>query len=380
MIVDSIDVLYYVKIGSSVFAIANDGQWHAISSEQVINTLPLYDINAEDILINDQSAPYIVVDQQVVTIPNTLLINSSQNPSTPSSTQPNSPDSQAPDNAYNKTPSSETQGLNYFYNVIQTQYNALIAQSGYNSQGDNLLKDTNNISSLIGEQDSFVTLTLSVNIDDANDGYLNRFEVPSVSISGQALDAINGQILSLKLTDVHGQQLYIEVTVINESWRLDNVDISNLAEGLLNAEISAPTYQGIAEPAFDNSVKDTLASISIEIEDLDNVINAAEISSVIIKGTVVNVEDGQTIMVTLSDANGSNHQVNTTVANGIWTLPPQDLSDFDQGSLIATAEVIDIAGNPVSATTQLPVDTLADITIEIIDNDGVINATEITQV
>ncbi|MEZ9161669.1 adhesin [Shewanella sp. 10N.286.55.A9] len=380
MIVDSIDVLYYVKIGSSVFAIANDGQWHAISSEQVINTLPLYDINAEDILINDQSAPYIVVVQQVVTIPNTLLINSSQNPSTPSSTQPNSPDSQAPDNAYNKTPSSETQGLNYFYNVIQTQYNALIAQSGYNSQGDNLLKDTNNISSLIGEQDSFVTLTLSVNIDDANDGYLNRFEVPSVSISGQALDAINGQILSLKLTDVHGQQLYIEVTVINESWRLDNVDISNLAEGLLNAEISAPTYQGIAEPAFDNSVKDTLASISIEIEDLDNVINAAEISSVIIKGTVVNVEDGQTIMVTLSDANGSNHQVNTTVANGIWTLPPQDLSDFDQGSLIATAEVIDIAGNPVSATTQLPVDTLADITIEIIDNDGVINATEITQV
>ncbi|MCL1068870.1 hypothetical protein L2735_19055, partial [Shewanella olleyana] len=366
MNIDGIDVLYFVKVGSSIFAIANDGQWHAITQEDIADSIPIYDIAVEDILVNDASAPYIVIDQQTVLIPNSLLIQSSQEQSSVQTDNTSSVDSQIPDNQAAQVQSTDTEGLNYFYSVIQTQYNTLIAQSGYTSQGDVLSNVSNEINSLIGEQDSFVTLTLSVIIDDANDGYLNQFEVPKVNLSGQALDAIDGQRLSLILTDTQGNQLQLEVISMNESWQINDVDISSLAEGLITAEISAPTYQGIAEPAFDDTIKDTLANISIEIEDLDNVINAVEISAVVIKGTVNNVEDGQTVVVTLSDANGLSRQISTTVVNGIWILPAQDLSDFDQGSLFATAEVIDIAGNPVASSTTDPIDILAavDITVD----------------
>ncbi|MCL1047788.1 Ig-like domain-containing protein, partial [Shewanella electrodiphila] len=362
MIVDSIDVLYYVKIGSSVFAIANDGQWHAISSEQVINTLPLYDINAEDILINDQSAPYIVVDQQVVTIPNTLLINSSQDQSAELSIAPNA---------------SVPQGLNYFYQVIQTQYNSLIAQSGYNSQGDIHISQQDETTSLITQQDSFVELILSINIDDAGDGYVNQFEVPTVNISGDAFAARDGQELTLKLLDINGKQLTFGVIVTNETWQLLDIDISSFAEGPVTAIINAPLYQGSVQPAFDETIKDTLANISIEIVDNDNVINASEINSVVIKGTVSNVEDGQTVIITLSDATGHTLQFNAVVVGSAWSIIPQDLSGFDDGSLTVTAATIDIAGNPVTSSTTTPIDVLSNITITVdTGNDEFVNRFE----
>ncbi|ARD23987.1 adhesin [Shewanella japonica] len=380
MIVDGVDVLYYVKIGSSIFAVANDGQWHAVTLDNVSNELTVHDVNAESIFINADSAPYIVVDQQIVLLPNSLLINSAKDeglqdsPTQDSSTEPVSISSNTSGENSNNVSNS---GLNYFYQIIQTRYNALIAQSGYDTQGDEQFNSADSINSLVGSQDTFLTLTLSANIEDANDGYLNQFEVPRVDINGQALDARNGQVLQLTLTDIQGQQIVLSVLVMNESWQVNGLDISTLAEGLITAEISAPTYQGEAAPATDQTIKDTLASITIEIEDNDNVINAAEIISVTIKGNVTNVEDGQTVLVTLTDASGHSRTMSTTVMSGAWQLDAQDLSDFDQGSLTATAEVIDIAGNPIAATTADSIDILANIDISVdTGNDEFVNRFE----
>ncbi|WP_228768575.1 Ig-like domain-containing protein, partial [Shewanella sp. TC10] len=377
MIVDGVDVLYYVKIGPSIFAIANNGQWHAITPDKIHDELPLHEFDIDSILINPDSNPYIVINQQSVLIPQSLVISSSQdNPSSPPSNN-NSAENNLSSSGETNSDTNNNAGLNYFYQIIQTRYNALIAESGYTTQADNLTNQSNTITSLIGEQDSFLTLTLSVNIEDAKDGYLNQFEVPTVDINGQALDARDGQQLTLTLTDINGKQITLLVTVSNESWQLNDLDISDLAEGLITAEISAPTYQGEANPATDQSIKDTLASISIEIEDQDNVINAAEINSVNISGAVANVEDGQTVVITISDANGHSRNITTTVVNGAWFIGSLDLSDFEQGSLTATAEVIDIAGNPISATTGEPIDILAAVNITVdTGNDEFVNRFE----
>lgn len=294
MIVDGVDVLYYVKIGSSIFAIANDGQWHAITPDKVNDELTVHEVNADSILINADSAPYIVVEQQVVMLPNSLLIKSIEGDSLTTDSLPSesSQNNASQNNSNDNNTTANNDGLNYFYQIVQTQYNALIAQSGYTTQGDTSNGSSDSINSLVGAQDSFLNLTLSVDIDDANDGYLNQFEVPTVDISGQALDARDGQVLSLTLTDIEGKQIELSVIVTNESWQLIGLDISSLAEGLITAKISAPTYQGEAEPATDQTLKDTLANITIEIDDTDNVINAAESSNVILSGSTTYIEDG----------------------------------------------------------------------------------------
>ncbi|MCL1048011.1 hypothetical protein L2737_22265, partial [Shewanella electrodiphila] len=102
-----------------------------------------------------------------------------------------------------------------------------------------------------------------------------------------------------------------------------------------------------------------------------------EMTQVVIQGTVTNVEDGQTVTVTLTDNQGNSLTLNAIITGGVWTLPAQDLSAFDDGSLIVTSEVSDIAGNPASAAAQMPVDILADITIDVdTGRDPVINRFE----
>ncbi|MCL1068446.1 adhesin [Shewanella olleyana] len=101
---------------------------------------------------------------------------------------------------------------------------------------------------------------------------------------------------------------------------------------------------------------------------------------VVIQGSVTNVEDGQTVTVFLTDNQGHSLTLTAIVIGGVWSLPAQDLSAFDDGSLEVTAEVSDVAGNLATATSQMPVDTTAIITIEIIDADNVINQTELTAV
>lgn len=81
--------------------------------------------------------------------------------------------------------------------------------------------------------------------------------------------------------------------------------------------------------------------------------------------------------MTLTDASGHSRTMSTTVMSGAWQLDAQDLSDFDQGSLTATAEVIDIAGNPIAATTADPIDILANIDISVdTGNDEFVNRFE----
>ncbi|WP_241814006.1 hypothetical protein, partial [Vibrio cyclitrophicus] len=69
-----------------------------------------------------------------------------------------------------------------------------------------------------------------------------------------------------------------------------------------------------------------------------------EITNGALVGTVTNVEDGQTITITLTDSLNVSQVYTTTVVGGNWTLTGQDYSGFAEGILTVEASVTDVAG------------------------------------
>ncbi len=113
----------------------------------------------------------------------------------------------------------------------------------------------------------------------------------------------------------------------------------------------------------------------------DDVLSAREIDSdIIISGTTQNVEDGQTVTVSL---NGSDYAA--TVTTGTWnaTVPASALPTLTQGSHTITANVSNEAGTPASeASATFQVDTIADagsdLTLDFADDQ--IDGTNVTDV
>ncbi|MCL1048009.1 hypothetical protein L2737_22255, partial [Shewanella electrodiphila] len=181
----------------------------------------------------------------------------------------------------------------------------------------------------IVSKDSQATVTIEA-VDD--DNTLNAVEVPSTTLRGEALNIEDGQNVLVWVTDINGARLIFNTTVIDGQWQLDNLDLSSLTEGSLTLRALSNDTQGNPTIGSNTVEKDTLADITVEIIDNDGVLNAQEMTQVALQGTVTNVEDGQTVTVTLTDNQGNSLTLNAIVTGGLWTLAPQDLSTFDDGS------------------------------------------------
>ncbi|MGS0730891.1 Ig-like domain-containing protein, partial [Shewanella sp. 0m-11] len=153
--------------------------------------------------------------------------------------------------------------------------------------------------------------------------------------------------------------------------------MSSLADGELSLRAITSDLEGNIGVGTGSVTKDTQASITISIIDDDNVINAAELQFVKVQGVVNNVEDGAVVSVTLFDGQGHSEMVEAVVVSGLWVIEDIELSDFADGQLYATADVVDSAGNPATTNTSINVDTQATITIEVdTGSDTVINTRE----
>ncbi|MEW6996060.1 hypothetical protein AADZ84_17740, partial [Colwelliaceae bacterium MEBiC 14330] len=84
-----------------------------------------------------------------------------------------------------------------------------------------------------------------------------------------------------------------------------NADLSSLHDGQLTYTAHVSDVAGNPASASTNTDKDTQAAITITVDTnadvADNTINAAEMTQVAISGTVSNVEDGQTVTLTVTD-------------------------------------------------------------------------------
>ncbi|WP_299810694.1 adhesin [uncultured Shewanella sp.] len=371
----SAKVIYYVKLDAVFWAVTIDGQWVMILPHQMQAGIPTYTLNPEQLEMADNGEFYSVINGTRVSVPqNVSKIIGSEGDKTDSDSDPLL-NNQTSSNLQSDS-NSEQQGLNFFYQLVQSDNDSVIAESGFNTQADSLIKETD---SQFGanQQDSFAPIILTVEFVDL-DGYINRFETPSVTLSGQALKAADGQLLELIVTDSLGQQQSFEVIVQQQAWQINDLDFQSFAEGLLTATITALTYPGDATDGFDSSIKDTLAQISIEVNSgEDTVINEQEVLSVDMQGSAQNIEEGQALTVTVTDINGQQLTFSTTVVNGLWQLVDKDLSSLADGPLAFTVDALDIAGNPASATEQAYKDTLATITIEALDDNGLLNQEEV---
>ena len=120
---------------------------------------------------------------------------------------------------------------------------------------------------------------------------------------------------------------------------------------------------------------DTYAAITVDEDQVCSGTGEGEIYNLF--GVVDDVEDGNTVYVTVTDIEGNSKTFVTTVIDGSWSIPDADLSGLVDGLIIVTANTQDNNGNEASATTDFIKDTLAEITIDVdAGKDGIVNRFE----
>ncbi|MCL1048013.1 hypothetical protein L2737_22275, partial [Shewanella electrodiphila] len=161
---------------------------------------------------------------------------------------------------------------------------------------------------------------ITLDIDTGRDTIINRFEMLRLDFSGQVDDVEDGQDITITLTDTLGNQLTYLTTVNAGSWQIDNADVSSLVDGGITFVASTVDIAGNPASTTTTVIKDSNASITIEAVDSDNTLNDAEILVTTLRGEALNIEDGQNVLVWVTDINGARLIFNTTVIDGQWQL------------------------------------------------------------
>ncbi|WP_318460356.1 T1SS-143 repeat domain-containing protein [Photobacterium leiognathi] len=204
---------------------------------------------------------------------------------------------------------------------------------------------------------------ISADFDGKGDEYLNRVEIPVTDLLGKIENVEDGQLVTITITDSNGLEKIYTSTVINGNWTVDNADLTGLSEGELTVIADTVDIAGNQVSATDTIIKDTLATITADFDgNGDRFLNQAEVSTTKLYGTIANIEDGQTVTITVTDSQGLEKTFKSTVSAGKWTVSNADLSDLAECELTVLAETTDIAGNPASATNTIIKDTSANIT------------------
>ncbi|MFQ2193472.1 retention module-containing protein [Aeromonas jandaei] len=148
---------------------------------------------------------------------------------------------------------------------------------------------------------------------------------------------------------------------------VDRTNDATLAEAGFDTDHNAPVVNDELRFA---EVRDFFAAITItEPQTSDNIINADEAAGVIIRGTVLDVEVGQPVTVTLIDQAGNRLSVTTVVLPGlVWEANFGDVTGkLVDGPLTIQADTQDAAGNRASDLGQTLLDTITTITLDLAD-------------
>ncbi|MCS3455731.1 T1SS-143 domain-containing protein [Aeromonas sp. BIGb0405] len=115
---------------------------------------------------------------------------------------------------------------------------------------------------------------------------------------------------------------------------------------------------------------DTFAAITVfEPQTRDNIINAEEVTGLIIRGQVEDVEVGQPVTVTLTDSAGNSLTVTTVVLPGnLWEADFGDVTGkLVDGPLTIHAHTVDLFGNEAVDDGLTLLDTITTITLDLAD-------------
>ncbi len=357
------DPILYIEVGGVVWQVLADGTWLQLpASQPKVEGVQVVSIEPQNL---DQTQP--LTDPQIAAVEQQLeevvtqLVNNIES----------APQQQ---NSANVQPSTSASFIAY----VRSTLDETLADAGFDTRPTEYEEE--DITSNDGNLDTLVpSAELTVDILDGADGYENQFEVPSVTITGTAVDVRDGRTVVLTITDINGNTVTTTAITNDEVYVVNGVDLSSLVEGDLQVDAIIADDFGNSITANDSTIKDTLATIDVDFDGFgDESYNQFEVASGALVGTVENVEDGQVITIVITDSQGVTQEYTTTVSGGAWTLVSQDYSNFAEGELTVDASTIDIAGNPTSASDTIVKDTLASITASADDGgDGVLNSFEI---
>ncbi|WP_407083602.1 T1SS-143 repeat domain-containing protein [Photobacterium leiognathi] len=221
--------------------------------------------------------------------------------------------------------------------------------------------------------------TITADFEGNGDRFINQAEVSTTQLFGNIANIEDGQNVTITVTDSQGLEKIFESTVNAGKWTVNNADLTGLAEGELTVLAETSDIAGNPASATNTIIKDTAANITTRFDGKgDEYLNTVETPVSDLFGTVENIDDGQTVTITIADSSGAEKIYTTTVNNGKWTVNDADLTTLAEGQLTITTTATDIAGNTTSATDTITKDTLAEITANFEANgDSFLNKSEI---
>ncbi|MGR5467256.1 RTX toxin [Vibrio astriarenae] len=368
------DVVFFVEVDGVVWKVLENGAWVQVNNSEVLSPdIPV--LNATVVQVDGQTNPTENQDaegeqtdeQAANDIPEELaqLFQNSL------ATSPYANNTNSLDNA-----STSSSGL-ILTGYVRPDLTETLAQAGFQTRGT--FSDDNDDAPEYVDNTFLLSSSSAITVEilDGGDGYENRFEVPSATILGTAADVRDGIPIQVTVTDINGNQVVLATVAENNQYRIDNVDLTGLAEGELIVTATVSDVTGNSISANDQTIKDTLADIQGGLDGFgDAAINQVEQSQDRLFGTVNNVEDGQAITILVQDILGNQIQLESTVNGNVWVIRDVDLSDLVDGVLTVYTETIDVAGNPAVDVSTIVKDTYAQITIRIDDGDGQVDLFE----
>ena len=241
---------------------------------------------------------------------------------------------------------------------------------------------------LQGESIDTTPPTISITSVGGDDNVTNSSEIDAAEIIGTTTEVEDGQTVTITVKDSIDATISVETTVTANSFSA-TINLSSLADGILTVTADVSDAAGnAADQAKVEARLDTKAPIIgalVVADGGDGVINSDEASDVQISGTTSDVEDGQTVNLTITNNNDATITTTTTAtvsSDGFSTADSGndlDLSALADGTYNVTASVSDIAGNEATATVDnITKDTDAPtISISSVGgDDDIINSSE----
>ncbi|MBY6162555.1 hypothetical protein KUV73_16845 [Mameliella alba] len=151
-------------------------------------------------------------------------------------------------------------------------------------------------------------------------------------------------------------------TITAADQQVTGIDLSGLPDGTLTLSVTLTDFKGnTGAAATATTTKDATAptlAIDAPIEG-DDVVNAAEVATVVISGTSTDLPDATSVTIDVADGASGLVSGTATVSGGVWSVT-LDLSALADGALSVTADATDPAGNPApQATASASKDTVA---------------------
>lgn len=272
-------------------------------------------------------------------------------------------------------------------------YQALFDLSDFNN-GD-ILTATATLNDTAGNQlssqdnslvDLAVAGTLNVVIQDGGDNIINAEEQNPLTISGQfqGSEPIAGQQVTLRISDSEDQLINTSATLDeNGNYSLE-LNVSNFV-GEVKVLATVLDIAGNALEARDSSIIDNAVdgSLSVNIDDGgDELLSAAELGNVRLHGIVNSSElqAGDTVKLVIVDESSNKREIIATIDGTGRYEAFVNLDGFQSGDKVtATAQVIDKAGNKLTAEDDSRIDSLNQgrISVNILDGgDELINVSD----